>query len=143
MHLTAPRPGASPGLARGRIQFHKQPITMQVIPKTKRFKPGDIIYKIGEPTDGAYIVENGEAEIFDTTGGRQIAISRITKGEIFGESSIVLGTARTRNVRATTQLDCVFIPLEDFQAMFKSCPPFIQAVMKRLVRRLQTTALRS
>jgi len=75
--------------------------------------------------------------MFGTDGRRRVAISRITKGEIFGESLIVLGTGRTRNVRATTQLDCVFIPLEDFQAMLKSCPPVIQAVMKRLVRRQQ------
>ena len=53
---------------------------------------GEIIYKVGDEPDFAYLLTKGEIEIISDKGTR---VGFINEDEVFGELSILLNTKRT------------------------------------------------
>ena len=56
------------------------------------WKDGEIIYKVGDEPDFAYLLTKGEIEIISDKGTR---VGFINEDEVFGELSILLNTKRT------------------------------------------------
>jgi CRP-like cAMP-binding protein len=105
----------------------------------QQFGAGDVIYREGERCIGAFIIEDGEAEVFREAGNRRIPIARLKKGDIFGEMALIDGTVHGRSVRAYSALNCLHITEDDFKTMVASSHPFVQQLLKRPVRKLRNT----
>ena len=56
------------------------------------WKAGEIIYKVGESPDFAYLLTQGEVEIISDKGTR---FGFINKDEVYGELSVLLNKKRT------------------------------------------------
>src|SRR5690242_14577077 len=66
------------------------------------FGPGDIIFEYGEPGDSIYVISAGEVEVFfknDT--GERIVLEVATRGDFFGELSMLDSGTRSASVVAT------------------------------------------
>ena len=64
------------------------------------WNPGELIYEIGSIPEEAYLILEGYVNI-ETKD--QFKLNTLGKGEVFGESSLLLGTKRTVTARADTQ----------------------------------------
>jgi CRP-like cAMP-binding protein len=68
--------------------------------ETKRFDAGDIILREGDPSDYAYIVRKGKAEVIREHLGNTMTLRSIGRGDIFGEFGIIDNQPRSATVRA-------------------------------------------
>ena len=68
--------------------------------ETQTFEPGESIVTEGEPGDAAYIIEAGSCEVFKLIDGRQVLVRVLEPGDVFGETAVFTGSARTASVIA-------------------------------------------
>ena len=76
---------------------------MALVQKNINWKPYEVIYSAGEEPNGVYLIKEGTVELYTPEG---LKLNEIGESEIFGESSIMLGTKRT--VTAKTGKNNVF-----------------------------------
>ena len=103
------------------------------------FEKGEIIVEPGEPSKGAFLIEDGKVEVFRASGGRKIVVASLGKGEIFGEMALVGGTEHVRYVQARERTNCLVISVEQYKALIEDTPPIMRLFLARVVRKLQRT----
>jgi len=76
--------------------------------KRKEFKTGELVFKEGDPGDEMYIVVDGGVSIFIIDNdGEEVILSKIMKGNFFGEMSIIERASRSATCRVIE--DSVFL----------------------------------
>ena len=70
---------------------------MSFIKKNLKWKPYEVIYSAGDDPDGVYLIKEGKVDLYTPEG---LKLNEIGDNEIFGESSIILGTKRTVTAKA-------------------------------------------
>lgn len=68
--------------------------------ETRVFEAGESIVTEGDAGDAAYIIESGSCEVFKLIEGKQVLIRQLNPGDVFGETAIFTGSARTASVIA-------------------------------------------
>lgn len=90
----------------------------------------------GDPGDTAYLIEDGQVEIFTTSEGQKDQIlGRRGAGAIIGEMAIVDQKPRTANVRATAPCTLLAITREDFDRRLSHADPVMKMVMQVILTR--------
>lgn len=64
-------------------------------------EPGDVIFYKGAPSKSLVIVEEGEVEAFDESGGRKVVLGSAGAGSVMGEIGFLDGRPRSNHVRAS------------------------------------------
>lgn len=110
---------------------------MNLVNRTKRqiFEPGDIIMRQGAVGDNAYLIEDGQVEIFVTVNGQEQILGRRGIGAIVGEMAIVDNKLRTANVRAIAPSTLLAISREDFGRRLAHADPVMKMVMQVILAR--------
>jgi CRP-like cAMP-binding protein len=98
--------------------------------ETKRLGKGDTVFKGGDISDGVYLIEQGHIEFQPVEAGGMDG--NYGPGHCFGE--IELLTRETRQETATAQDDVqlLFIPADDFNAVMAQSP-ILQSAVDELV----------
>jgi len=90
------------------------------------FEPGSVLMKQGKPGSQFYFLDSGEVEI-SVRGAYQdplttpdgylgAVVNRLTKGNYFGERSLLTGQTRAASIRATDKSRCFVFKMEDIPA---------------------------
>lgn len=66
----------------------------------EEFHDGQVIIQEGTYGDWIYVVEEGAVEISKKVQDRQVVVTVLSKGEIFGELAFIAGMPRTATVKA-------------------------------------------
>lgn len=61
----------------------------------RRYQNGELVFEVGMPGLGMYIVVNGAVRIVEQHEDEEIEIGRLTSGDFFGEMSLVEDTVRS------------------------------------------------
>ena len=64
---------------------------MALVQKNINWKPYEVIYSAGDESNGVYLIKEGIVELYTPEG---LKLNEISESEIFGESSIILGSKR-------------------------------------------------
>ena len=117
--------------------IHPSNLAMNLVNRTKRqiFEPGDIIMRQGEIGENAYLIEEGQVEIFVTSNGQEQVLGRRSTGAIVGEMAIVDNKVRTASVRAVTPSTLLAISREDFGRRLAHADPVMKMVMQVILAR--------
>lgn len=102
------------------------------------FQEGDLVFKEGDPGDGAFIVETGSIGIFKTVEGEEVQLATMTMGELFGEMAIVDGSRRMARAVALEDSVVVSLPRAGLEALLVKQPPLLKTLIKILVDNLRT-----
>ena len=94
---------------------------------------GEIIYKVGDESDFAYLLTKGEVEIISEKGTR---VGFINKDEVFGELSILMSTKRTVTAVALKESNALLIPKKNLVDDYKKTSFFIKAILRSTYMRL-------
>lgn len=115
------------------------------------FASGEIIFQYGEPGDAIYIISSGEVEMFfknDT--GERIVLEVATRGDFFGELSMLDNGTRSASTIAIKETQALRLLREDLEKFLERRPQaamhLLAAVGKRLratVEQLRHTATRN
>lgn len=101
------------------------------------FKSGTRIFSIGDKGEDAYIVESGSVEISVEKDGEKIVVDTIGAKSIFGEMSAFGDGIRLVNATAVGHTEVYPIEPEKLENIVKDCPPFVQALVRIMVKTIQ------
>ena len=96
-------------------------------------KPGETIFKEGEPAKELYVIQSGQVEI--QVGNR--LLDTLEANEIFGEMALLDASPRSATAIAKTDVALVPISKKDFLTLVGRAPTFALDVMGMLTRRLR------
>ena len=97
------------------------------------WNPGELIYEIGSVPEEAYLILEGYV-IIETKDHFQL--NRLGIGEVFGESSLLLGTKRTVTARACSQKVVANIIPKDYFMKLKDNDVVLNALIRKTQVRL-------
>jgi len=103
-------------------------------------EPGTAIVRAGETSDAAYFILEGAAVAGLGAEGREYRIlSRMTRGDYFGEIAALTGSPRTANVMADEQTTLLQVPAATLRRLMQH-PAINQLVLAKMSERLGRTA---
>lgn len=85
--------------------------------------PGEVVfYKDDEPTDGAYMILEGEAGLYLPKPGDEEdqQIAKVGPGTLVGELGLIRNVPRALTMKAETDLECLRIGAEEFLAVVEN-----------------------
>jgi CRP-like cAMP-binding protein len=103
------------------------------------FDPGKSLMRQGDPSDAAYLIIDGEAEVIVETPSGPVTVATLGANEIVGEMGILCNTPRNATVCAKDRLITLRIPKEPFMRMVREFPNMAVFIMQVLAHRLEST----
>jgi len=107
------------------------------------FPSGQVIFNYGEPGDSMYVISSGEVEVFfknDT--GERIVLEVATRGDFFGELSMLDNGTRTASVVATQDTQALRLDHGDLEKFLRLRPQAAMDLLAALTRRHRVTVER-
>jgi serine/threonine-protein kinase len=102
--------------------------------ETRTIPAGTVIVQEGDEAYEAYIIESGHCEVFKTGNVGRRTLRELGPGDVFGETAIFTGKARTASVAARDEVKVVVITREslDYELSEKGwLAAFVRALAER------------
>ncbi len=103
--------------------------------RMKTFRAGDIIIRKGEIGDNFFIIASGSVNVLNDGG---IAISTLTKGDVFGEMSLICNDRISATIQVKEPASILYIDRENFSKILDRYPTvqlyFSRMMAERLTR---------
>jgi CRP/FNR family transcriptional regulator, cyclic AMP receptor protein len=112
---------------------HKKRTAVSKQGKELSYKAGDSVVSEGSMGVGFYLILDGGVEV--RKGGRVLA--RLTKGQFFGEMSLIDEQPRSADVVAVAPTKCWALTSWGFNALVKLHPEIAMSMLKEMVKRLR------
>lgn len=97
------------------------------------FEPDKVVFHEGERGNKAYIIQQGEVEIFRGEGDQKRVLAVITAGGVFGELALVDDGPRSASARAVSRTVCTTLDKTRIQQVVKAADPSIQSLLKLML----------
>ena len=104
----------------------------QLILQRQKYGAGDLIFKEGDEGRLAYVVEEGEVEIFMIIDDHEQVLGTVGKDGIFGEMALIDNQPRMANARATKTTTIICVTRQMFDEKLNRADPFIRGLLKIL-----------
>jgi signal transduction histidine kinase len=104
-----------------------------------RLPSGTELFAEGSEGDRAYIVREGEIEVFKVSGARTVLIDVGRPGDVLGEMALIEKKPRMASARARTPCVLLAIDQAQFQALLASHASAAQAMFKTVISRWRST----
>ncbi len=107
------------------------------------FGSGEIIFNYGEPGDAIYVISSGEVEVFfknDT--GERIVLEVATRGDFFGELSMLDNGTRSSSVVASQDTQTLRLDRDDLAKFLQFRPQAAMDLLAAMGRRQRATVER-
>ena len=101
----------------------------------KQYQPGDIIFHGGDTSNCAYIIEEGQVEIFVESSHTIIDI--LSEGELFGEMGVLDQSPRSTSARALTALTLLEVKTQQITNRLSESDPIVKALVGVLLKRFR------
>jgi CRP/FNR family transcriptional regulator, cyclic AMP receptor protein len=107
----------------------------------KKFKQGDLLFKVGDPGDSMYVLREGEVELFiKTKTGEPFTLEKPQAGDFFGEISLLDEGPRTATAKALSDVVAIEIDHGDLAELFKIKPTAAFDLLAATGKRLRETS---
>jgi len=108
--------------------------------RVAKYAAGDQIVAKGDPGDSMMAVLNGRVSIsVPSPDGRQVVLSVLRDGDIFGEIALLDGKERTADVNALTDCEILIVPRRSLWSLLEHRPDVCIDLMLVLCERLRHT----
>jgi CRP-like cAMP-binding protein len=98
----------------------------------RTFAAGAPIVEAGQPGDGFFVLESGEADV--VVGGQTQAV--LGPGDHFGEIALLMGAERTATVVARTDVRCLGLAPGEFRVLVEESPSIAWKLLESMTLRL-------
>ncbi len=103
------------------------------------YDPGQILVKVGDIADAAYVIMDGKAEVSVPGPRGPVVVNIMGKNEVIGEIAIFVDLPRTATVTATTKVEALRISKDLFINVVRQNPDAAIELIKILALRLANT----
>ncbi len=104
--------------------------------QNKKYQPGDIIFHGGDQSDCAYIIEEGQVEIF--VESNETIIDILNEGELFGEMGVLDQSPRSTSARALTTVTLLEVKTQQITNRLAESDPIVKALVGVLLKRFRS-----
>ena len=104
---------------------------------TVRFKKGATIIHEGTTGSNAYLILSGSVEVYKKVGDEKLVLSRLVKGNIFGEMSLVDDKPRSATIVALEDTEVRILSRERFETMLEQNPRAVIPLLKQVFQRVR------
>lgn len=112
--------------------------TLAMVVTRRSATRGSIIMAAGDPTESLYIILAGRLKVMMSDAeGKEVILSLLGAGEIFGEMGLIDDAPRSASVVAIEPCELLVITRRDFKKCMAENSEMAMAVMRGLVRRLR------
>lgn len=105
----------------------------------KQFKDGDIIFREGDSSDSAFVIEKGSVELTKAGDREPVQLARLKAGEMFGEMGILDGSGRSATARAAGGVTLRVVERNEFLRQLENDSSMALSIIRKLVQRLRAT----
>ena len=107
---------------------------------TRRFDKDQVIILAEEEGDALFIISSGQVKVsIVSEDGREVILSLLGTGSVFGELSLLDGKPRSANVVATENTDLYMLRRSDFLQLVYKVPQIAVGLLAELAARLRKT----
>jgi CRP-like cAMP-binding protein len=104
-----------------------------------RFSAGQRFFSQGDPSDAAYVLLDGRANVLLNTPHGEIQVAELTGNALVGEMGILSDTPRSATITAAEPTTALRIDKRVFLELLAQFPQMSLAVMRELAQRLERT----
>lgn len=101
------------------------------------FQHGELIFREGEESDFAYLIESGNVEIFKRTEKGTVLLSTMGAGELFGEMGLISDNPRSASAAADGPLIVKKISRQAIHHLLSQSPAEVAQMLKALMERVR------
>lgn len=101
------------------------------------YHDGEIVFRQGDVGDCLYVVQDGEVEIIDETGGRETLLRVAGRNELFGEMAVFEREKRSATIRARGEARILTIDKKNFLRRINEDPSLAFNLVERMSRRVR------
>lgn len=106
--------------------------------RERRYPRGSIVLAQGDPGDSLFLIAEGQAKVAVLAeDGREVILSVLGPGGVFGEMSLLDDEPRSAHVIAMTDAVLLQLRREDFRCRLRASPELAVALLAELSRRLR------
>lgn len=95
----------------------------------KTYKPGELLFKEGDPATFTLLVLTGNLQVFLTRGGTDVSLLEATPGTILGELAVMCGIPRSASIRAIQDAVLLQWSADQFRSMLVRNQLFSERVL--------------
>jgi EAL domain-containing protein (putative c-di-GMP-specific phosphodiesterase class I) len=99
---------------------------------------GEVLYRQGDPSDCAWLVEHGTVELVSVRGRREISHGVLGPGELIGELGMLDGAPRSATAIARGDAVLLAIEHDQFLDRLASGDPIVRTLVASLLRRTRS-----
>ena len=103
------------------------------------YRAGQILFRMGDVGDAAYVIIAGDAEVSVTTDKGEIPVAQLHDGDFLGEIAILCDTPRTATITAKSDVKALRIRKEPFFQLLRQFPEIAVELTRLLAERLTRT----
>ncbi|MBM76188.1 MAG: hypothetical protein CMK59_12365 [Proteobacteria bacterium] len=101
----------------------------------KRWSKGDTILRQGTPSNGVYLILEGEVQVTRVTGaGTFVVLNQLQKGQVFGTLSTIDGGVRGADCIAYSDVTLGYMSKEDFNDLIKGSSTLAMGFQVAIIR---------
>ncbi|MEQ8666130.1 MAG: cyclic nucleotide-binding domain-containing protein [Rhodospirillales bacterium] len=100
--------------------------------KRKSLAPKEIIFEQGDEANVAYLIADGEVEIYRKSGRGEVGVASLSRGDIFGEMSLIDGKPRAASARAVSEVELIVVRPSDLKKRLAGLSEY-DMVLRRLI----------
>jgi CRP/FNR family transcriptional regulator len=101
------------------------------------YQDGEVLFRQGDIGDCLYVVQEGQVEILDESGGRETLLRVAGKDELFGEMAVFERERRSATVRARGEARILTIDKKNFLRRINEDPSLAFNLVERMSRRVR------
>jgi len=101
----------------------------------KWYADGECVVHQGEQGSCMYVVQQGELEVIEEAGGKEVRLGTLGAGDIFGEMALFEMETRSATVRAVGQAQVLTVDKRTLLRRIKEDPLVALNLMETLCRR--------
>lgn len=103
----------------------------------KVYRDGEAIVRQGETGDCMYVIQAGQAEVLQEREGKEIRLSVLGEGDVFGEMALFEREARSATVRALGDARVLTVDKKTFLRRVHEDPSFAFRILQKMSHRIR------
>jgi signal transduction histidine kinase len=111
------------------------------IAKEETLPAGSLLFTEGDPGNKAYVIMEGEVEIFKQSGEGKISIATRNQGDVIGEMSLLNQAPRFASGQTRTVSKLISISHESLDGLLNTSPTAAKVMLSTITERLRSTEL--
>lgn len=106
-----------------------------------RLPQGTELFTEGSPGDHAYVIKEGQIEIYKYSGGRNVQLAIRKSGEVIGEISLLEASPRSASGKALTDSVLLAISHQQLDRLLDTSPSAARTMLHTITSRLRSTEI--